>query len=160
MKNKFIFILIFILLLTSCKSKMKNESKELSNSSYSSSSIIESSNSKIDELESLGTWWWNNKLNENEYVQFAKDNNVTEIYYCDYNMERSDTLLGLAHDNNIKVYLLLGEKEWLNDRTNLDNIINNYINYINYQSNHEFKFCGIHLDVEPLEPLMMKITRF
>ena len=29
----------------------------------------------------LGIWWWDDTLDDT-YLNFARDNNVTEIYYC------------------------------------------------------------------------------
>ncbi len=96
---------------------------------------------------SLGTWWWSKSLDVEQHIAFAKQNGVTEIYYCDYSF--SDSVANFVEKvckNNIKVYLLAGEKEWLEDRTDLDTLIENYIQF---QNTHQYKFSGIHLDVEP-----------
>lgn len=96
---------------------------------------------------SLGTWWWSKNLDVDEYLDFAKQNNVTEIYYCDYSL--NDNVANFVEkvcQSGIKVYMLAGEKEWLEDRTGLDNLIEKYINF---QNNHQYKFSGIHLDIEP-----------
>lgn len=95
----------------------------------------------------LGTWWWSKSLDVEDYLQFAKQKGVTEIYYCDYSF--SDNVANFVEKvckNNIKVYLLAGEKEWLEDRNGLDVLIEKYIQF---QNNHQYKFSGIHLDIEP-----------
>ena len=125
-----IFIIIFI---SSC-SKNKNE---------------ENNNEEINIIEKLplGTWWWNKNLDIEEYLSFANENNITEIYFCDYSLGNNlKELLQKANHYSIKIYLLAGEKEWLNDRNDLDIIINNYIEF---QNNNEYKLSGIHLDIEP-----------
>ena len=95
----------------------------------------------------LGTWWWNKNLDIDEYLDFAKDNDITEIYFCDYELSNNlKELLNKSQKYNIDIYLLIGEKEWLNDRNDLDNIINNYLLF---QDNNKYKLSGIHLDVEP-----------
>lgn len=126
-----IFIIIFI---SSC-----SKNKDINNNNENINNIVEK--------PPLGTWWWNKNLDINDYLSFAKNNNVTEIYFCDYSLGNNlKELLEKANNYSIKIYLLAGEKEWLNDRSNLDTIINNYIEF---QSNNEYKLSGIHLDIEP-----------
>ena len=107
-----------------------------------------SSCKKIDKKKKpLGTWWWDKNLNIDDYLKFAVDNNVTEIYFCDYSLsDNLKDLLKKANKYDIDIYLLLGEKEWVNDRSGLDTIINNYIEF---QKTNEYKLKGIHLDIEP-----------
>ena len=141
MKNKiikylFCIISIFLIIFTySCKKNDENN--------------IDDNNEEINiiEKESLGTWWWDKNLNIDEYLDFAVSNNITEIYFCDYSFSNNlKVLLEKANNYSIKIYLLAGEKEWLNDRSNLDNLINNYILF---QNSNEYKLSGIHLDIEP-----------
>ena len=107
-----IFIIIFI---SSC-----SKNKDINNNNENINNIVEK--------PPLGTWWWNKNLDINDYLSFAKNNNVTEIYFCDYSLGNNlKELLEKANNYSIKIYLLAGEKEWLNDRSNLDTIINNYI---------------------------------
>ena len=49
----------------------------------------------------LGVWWWNDTLSD-EYLDFAKNNNVTEIYYChdDFN-EDTNLFIEKAKSQNI-----------------------------------------------------------
>ena len=95
----------------------------------------------------LGVWWWSQSLDVDEYLTFAKDNGVTEIYYCDYSCgDNTATLVKKAAAKKIDVYVLAGEKEWLNDRQGLDDVI---ANYQKFQTKHSHKLAGIHLDIEP-----------
>ena len=95
----------------------------------------------------LGTWFWDKDLDIDYYLEFAKDNNVNEIYFCDYSISnKTKELLEKAYNYDIDIYLLLGEKEWILDREGLDIIINRYIEF---QNNNTYKLKGIHLDIEP-----------
>ena len=150
-----IFIILFI---SSCNiankennttSSMTNtETTTIPNTSTQGTSETTTTTEIINvEKKALGTWWWNKNLDIDEYLKFAVDNDVTEIYFCDYSFtDNFKELLSKANNYSIKVYLLAGEKEWLNDRDNLDELINNYINF---QNNNEYKLSGIHLDIEP-----------
>ena len=95
----------------------------------------------------LGTWWWNKDLDADEYLTFAANNKVTEIYFCDYDCgDATANIVEKAATKHIAVYVLAGEKEWLNDRSGLDAII---VNYQTFQNTHTTKLAGIHLDIEP-----------
>lgn len=95
----------------------------------------------------FGVWWWNDNLESEKYLNFAAENEITEVYYCDssLNLETLE-FISLAKQRDMKVYLLAGEKEWLNDKTNLDNLIDKYIDF---QNKNNSPFSGIHLDIEP-----------
>lgn len=95
----------------------------------------------------LGVWWWDKTLSD-KYLSFAKANGVDEIYYCDYTPE-NDTyeFVKKASQMGIRVYLLLGEKEWLNDSSKLVEKIEAYKAY--QQTYSDAKLSGIHLDIEP-----------
>lgn len=95
----------------------------------------------------FGVWWWNDELDVEKYLNFAAENEITEVYYCDSSLN-SDTLnfISLAKQRDMKVYLLAGEKEWLNDKSNLDNLIDKYIDF---QNQNNSPLSGIHLDIEP-----------
>lgn len=124
-----IFSLTFACFLPSCGNAQPNKNEPTSQTS------------------ALGTWWWSKNLNVDEHIEFAKQNGVTEIYYCDYSLnENVADFVEKACKNNLNVYFLAGEKEWLEDRTSLDKLIEKYINF---QNTHQYKFSGIHLDVEP-----------
>ena len=86
-------------------------------------------NSEEQEGESLafGVWWWDDELENEKYLNFAKQNGISEIYYCDSSFdENTKEFLSLAKTKKIDVYLLAGEKEWLLDKTNLDLLISRY----------------------------------
>lgn len=97
--------------------------------------------------KSLGVWWWDKALSD-DYLTFAKLNGVDEVYYCDYSPEE-DTyeFVKKAKQRGIKVYLLLGEKEWLNDSAGLIEKIEAYTVY--QQTYQDAQLSGIHLDIEP-----------
>ena len=148
MKKKLILLFSISLgiILTSCK-----ENKNININITDNTNLIKDDNNEIkeikDEKSPLGVWWWDKKLDLDEYITFAKENNINEIYFCDYHFgDELNELFNITKKNDIKVYLLLGEVEWLENRTSLDTIINNYIDY---QNNHQNAFSGIHLDIEP-----------
>ena len=140
--SKIIVILIIVLLIFSVVgttiyfvlNKKDNENTEDKNPSQS-------------EKSAFGVWWWNDKLEAEKYLSFAAENDITEIYYCDSSLN-SETFdfINIANQKDMKVYLLAGEKEWLNDKTNLDSLIERYIDF---QNQNNSPFSGIHLDIEP-----------
>lgn len=141
-KKIFIFaiLLLFVfsgVFLTGCVKDDDDENKEDNNSSV-----------QVLNLDKpLGVWWWDKTLGD-EYLTFAKLNGVDEIYYCDYSPQEDVYNFVLkAKQKGIKVYLLLGEKEWVNDASNLNDIINLYRMY--QQTYPDANLSGIHLDVEP-----------
>lgn len=98
-----------------------------------------------DKINPKGVWWWDDTLSD-EYLYFAKNNNVTEIYYCNDSFnENTSIFINKANSYGIKVYWLAGEYKWLDDSTNLYNKINKYEEYQKIYT----KFDGIHLDIEP-----------
>ena len=96
----------------------------------------------------LGVWWWDKTLGD-KYLNFAQNNNVDEIYYCDSSFSQStQNFIKKAKAKNIKVYLLAGEKEWLEDNSNLISLVDNYIEYNN--ENNDCKFSlGQHESIPP-----------
>ena len=95
----------------------------------------------------LGVWWWNDELGE-EYLTFAQTNNVNEIYFCSSKMDNQTAeFIQNAKIKNIKVYLLAGEYQWLEDSTDLYTLIDRYNQYQSLNPNSQFD--GIHLDIEP-----------
>ena len=148
MKRKVILLTISsVLLLTSCHLFTKENNQDNNKDDIIIESKEDTSTSKNEILPNLGTWWWGKNLDVSEYISFAKENNITEIYYCNYELNGNiHSLLDTAKKNNMNVYLLLGEKDWLEDRKGLDSLITNYINFQNENDN---PFSGIHLDIEP-----------
>lgn len=96
--------------------------------------------------QTLGVWWWN--LDYEPYLQFAKNNGVTEIYYCDSRFdENTASFIEKANKQGMKVFWLDGDYRWLRDDSALTNKIERYL--IFQQSNPKHNFVGIHLDIEP-----------
>lgn len=103
-----------------------------------------SSSSKLNYIKAV--WWWDNSLGD-EYLEFARDNQINEIYYCDSNFnEETEKFISKANSYGMSVYYLQGEYQWIEDKTKLENKINNYLIF---QENAKYKFNGIHLDIEP-----------
>ena len=139
--KKLVFI-ICLLLLTGCTNEETKDSQP----------PVEDLETKTVEVKPEGlsytkaVWWWDNTLTD-EYLHFARDNKVTDIYYCDskFNIETED-FIKKANSFGMNVYCLQGEYQWIEDRTGLDNKITKFLEF---QENAEHKFKGIHLDVEP-----------
>lgn len=94
----------------------------------------------------MGVWWWNSSLGS-EYLDFAEENGVNEIYYCEGNLdETSSNFIAAANDRDIEVYWLIGEVEWLRQPQELYQEIERYVSYNN---SHSQKYSGVHLDIEP-----------
>ncbi len=97
---------------------------------------------------SVGVWWWNDELDADTYLNFAKSNSVNEVYYCSskFNQSTAD-FISKANQKDIKVFWLAGEHAWLNSS---EALIQKIQGYNNYQSDYPTaKFAGIHLDIEP-----------
>ncbi len=96
----------------------------------------------------LGVWWWHQNIDTDKYINFAYENNVNEIYYYDGSLDdKTADFVSKANKKNISVYLLDGDKNWLNDNQPLYDIIDGYVEYQeSYSSN---QLSGIHLDIEP-----------
>lgn len=94
----------------------------------------------------MGVWWWNSHLGS-EYLDFAVENGVNEIYYCEGNLdETSASFIASANERDIDVYWLIGEVEWLKNPQGLYDDIERFISYNNSSSQ---KYSGVHLDIEP-----------
>lgn len=95
-----------------------------------------------------GTWWWNNKLDYDQYLNFASENNINEIYFYSNKFdETTHNFISKANAKNIEVYWLAGKYEWLSNNSDLIEKIDNYTKYQNDHQNAQFS--GIHLDIEP-----------
>ena len=105
-----------------------------------------SCNLGLDTKHVRGVWWWDKTLGR-EYLDFAVENGINEIYYCDSSFnEKTENFINQAQREGVKVYLLAGECEWVLDDTSLRQLI---INYIAFQETTSCQFAGIHLDIEP-----------
>lgn len=95
----------------------------------------------------FGVWWWNDEL-DISYLDFASENNITEIYYCSskFNQQTAE-FITLANQKNIKVFYLGGDYRWLTSPDLMTAKIEKYIAYQNTFTNA--KFAGIHFDIEP-----------
>ncbi len=99
--------------------------------------------------ERLGVWWWDKELGD-EYLQFAADQGVTEIYYCDTSFGE-DTLdfLVKCKERGIDVYMLDGNYKWLNDSYYRNKLYDKLDAYELFVQEHTDLYAGVHLDIEP-----------
>lgn len=96
----------------------------------------------------MGVWWWNDELDAEKYLSFAKENKINEIYYCSSKLDTNTSkFIELANKSNISVYWLQGEYQWLDNSSGLVRRIDRYYQYQRNYPNS--KFSGIHLDIEP-----------
>ncbi len=109
--------------------------------------LVSCKHSPKKETRTFGVWCWDSSLDLKQ-LEFAHNNGVNEIYYCTDTFE-DETLLFIeaAKSYNMNVYLLCGSKDWINDWSELTSLIDKYNNY--NSAHTEFRFSGIHLDVEP-----------
>ena len=102
----------------------------------------------------FAVWWWNDEFSSEkttEYLNFAKQNNINEIYYCSSKFnENTAQYINQANSLGISVFWLDGNYKWLYNETEEEKLHNKIKNYINYNANNpENKFAGVHLDIEP-----------
>lgn len=101
-------------------------------------------NNQIKQI--FGVWWWDSSLGE-EYLAFAKNNEINEIYYCENDLdEKSSKFIESAKKLDINVYWLIGDVIWLHDYKLIYNEIERYIEY--NKNNLSNQYSGIHLDIE------------
>jgi hypothetical protein len=108
------------------------------------------SSPQTDTRPMLGVWWWQDELiDQPQYLEFAAQNGVTEIYFCTGDFSaRTAAFIAQAGMQGIKVFLLCGEHEWIDDSSSFDQFMQKYLAYQNSAAN-KAKFAGVHLDVEP-----------
>ena len=94
----------------------------------------------------FGVWWWDNRL-DSSYLDFAEENGVTEIYcyYSSFGQKTTDFIKS-ASEKNIDVLWLAGKYEWIEDYDSLKAKVGEFLDF---QQSSEYKFKGIHLDIEP-----------
>lgn len=93
-----------------------------------------------------GVWWWDDSL-DYSYLEFAHENGIDEIYYCDSSFDAdTESFIQKSNALGINVYFLCGEYQWIENRDSFDSLISSYIEF---QNNHTYIFEGVHLDVEP-----------
>lgn len=157
---KKLFILLSLLLLTGCvNSNINNNDNSNVNDNVDDSN---NDNEIIPPVEdnALGytkaLWWWNKSL-DNTYFEFALENKINEIYYCDSSFDdNTKAFIKKCRDNNINVYLLTGDYSWITKSDGLYNLIERYQEFQNIS---EYKFDGIHLDIEPHQDPNFNINR-
>ncbi len=108
--------------------------------------LLKKKNENPPQEQNFGVWWWNDELDD-EYLDFAKEQNITEIYYCSskFNQE-TESFIEKANKKEISVFWLAGEYQWLEDYESLKTKLNKFIQF---QNSHESKFSGVHFDIEP-----------
>lgn len=100
------------------------------------------------EFSNVGSFWWDDNLEVDKYLTFLSKNSVNHIYYCSTLFNQStDYFITKAKSLNIKVYLLAGEYQWLENSSGLNIVISKYQQYQQTYTNSQFD--GIHLDIEP-----------
>lgn len=94
----------------------------------------------------FAVWWWDNRLDET-YLEFAVEQGVNEIYYYASSFsERISDFIRAASAKGIKVYWLQGKYEWIEDYASLKAKLDEFQSF---QNASEYKFAGIHFDIEP-----------
>lgn len=106
----------------------------------------------------FGVWWWNNRLDSDIYLDFAVDNGVNEVYYYDSSLSTtSSSFIDKAKSKNVKVYWLIGDVEYLRNRQELFDKLDQFVDYNN--NNSSYAYDGIHLDIEPHQDDYFDIDR-
>lgn len=97
--------------------------------------------------KTMGVWLWDERAGD-EYLQFAYEKQIDEIYYCAESFSQiNSTFIEKAHSKNMKVYLLCGDYRWIEEPSGLVETISQYNEFNNQYPTTRFE--GIHLDVEP-----------
>ncbi len=104
----------------------------------------------LDAKVPVGAWLWKDE-DLDAKLDFALKNGVDEIYFCDYSLDDGTAaFVKKANSNGIKVYALLGEKEWVKTENSAAGLEALLEKYNLYQSLHsDAKLTGVHLDIEP-----------
>ena len=140
-KKYLIFFALILLLLCTCFGNIGCTKKEEDNAQ-----------------QVFGVWWWNNRLNSDIYLDFAVDNGVNEVYYYDSSLSTtSSSFIDKAKSKNVKVYWLIGDVEYLRNRQELFDKLDQFVDYNN--NNPSYAYDGIHLDIEPHQDDYFDIDR-
>lgn len=99
-----------------------------------------------DDSRPLGVWWWDNRL-DSSYLDFSEEQGVNEIYYysSSFSQKTSDFIKD-AGSRGMKVFWLQGKYEWIEDPQSLKDKMSQFLEY---QNGNQYKFAGVHLDIEP-----------
>ncbi|WP_406615828.1 hypothetical protein ACJA25_00955 [Mycoplasmopsis hyopharyngis] len=102
---------------------------------------------KINSIKNpLGVWQWRIENITIDSINFLVQNNIKEIYLKVNEIgQKEKNILQSLKQKGIKIYFLLGNKNFLLDDTKLITKINDYISF----NQKEKLFEGIHLDIEP-----------
>ncbi len=113
---------------------------------YCINSFTKQNSTKTNNTQTLGVWWWDNRI-DSSYLDFAKQNDVTEIYlYASSFNEKISTIIKNAQTKNIKVYWLAGKYEWIENYSLIETKLKEYLAF---QKQYNNLFSGIHFDIEP-----------
>ncbi len=97
-----------------------------------------------------GVWWWDSELNVDEHLDFAMSQGVNQIYYCDTSFEQNTIdFLQKCEKNYVEVFMLDGNYKWLTDDEKKRILYQKLDAYVQFNSQSQFKFAGVHLDIEP-----------
>jgi len=147
-------LLLAVILLAGCSKRPSDVTDPSVSASYNINEILSKGKpgSPVTPAlnKPLGTWWWTvNKKDWDTYLNFAWQNGVSEIYF--YTTDFSGTtgyFIEKAGNKGIRVFLLAGSYQWINDRTGFTALMSRYTQYQNSAGSGQ-RFSGIHLDVEP-----------
>ena len=120
---------------------------------------------KVDHASnrSMGTWFWcSNKNHEvltdiskqNSFFDKLSDYNITEIYMSFHHKQLNDEnikrFIRNAYKRNIRVYLCLGELDFLKPDSYKSSIyeVFDYVNNYNISVNYDERFAGVSYDAE------------
>ncbi|MDR3347233.1 MAG: hypothetical protein LBN32_01330, partial [Helicobacteraceae bacterium] len=96
-----------------------------------------------------GVWWWHcNLITDDRYLDFAVDNNINEIYLSIRYPANADEFIEKAHAKGVKVFWLIGDYRYVNDDTELFDILERFKTY-QATAPLNRRFAGVHLDIEP-----------
>lgn len=101
-------------------------------------------------LGKLGIWYWSSKDNDEitSRLSFAKENNITEIYFSDPELgSKSQFITEKAKEDNLDVYYLLGDVGYMINQNTAFKKVERFIQFNKDNIAHPYK--GIHFDVEP-----------
>ncbi len=99
--------------------------------------------------KTYAVWWWDNTLSD-EYLEFAVDFGIEEIYYCDSSFDESvKEFLNKCDKKGAKVYYLGGNYKWLTDQAKRQKLLEKLDDFVKFQNENKIKFYGVHLDIEP-----------
>lgn len=127
----------------------------------------------------LGVWWWQtDNLDDWSYLDFARDNGVTEIYlnqhhlsivnpsgtFGPYGVETvvmpTQNFIQAASERGIDVYLLLSNTgTWLIDDARFHQIMKGFFAYQQLANDNQ-QFSGIHFNIEPNQMTMTDGSRY